>query len=314
MLLYERTSVSISENPSARATQVISVRPVTFPAPIRGDDLQVRITAPTSGTELPVIVFAHGFGQSMTAADPLVDHWTANGFVVVQPTFLDSVSLGLSPADPRYPNIWKIRVDDLERVIDDLDVVIAAVPGLADRVDTNRLAVAGHSWGGQSVGMLLGARVLDASRRPGEDRTDTRVKAGVLLSTTGITRGDLTPFAAENFAFMDPDFTGLNTPTIVVAGDADQSPLSTRGPDWFTDVYHRSPGAQHLLTLLGGEHTLGGIQDYGSTATTDESPERVDLVRRTTTAFLKATLGIDAAAWDALTATPTEPVGRIDSK
>lgn len=306
--------MSTSETTIATVAQVISVRPVILASPSRGDDLQVRITAPTSGTGLPVIVFAHGFGQSMTAADPLVDHWTASGFVVVQPTFLDSASLGLTPVDPRYPNIWRTRVDDLERVIDDLDTVIAAVPGLTGRVDIERLAVAGHSWGGQSVGMLLGARVLDAVRHPGEDRTDSRVKAGILLSTTGITRGDLTPFAAEHFAFMDPDFTGLNTPTIVVAGDHDQSPLSTRGPDWFTDVYHHSAGAEHLVTLLGGEHTLGGIQDYASTATTDESPDRVDLVRRTTTAFLKSTLGIDASAWDQVVTTPAEPVGRIDSK
>jgi dienelactone hydrolase len=294
--------------------QVISVRPVTLDSPGRGADLEVRITAPTAGSDLPVIVFAHGFGQSMTAADPLVDHWTAHGFVVVQPTFLDSVSLGLTPADPRYPDIWRIRVDDLDRVIDELDTLLAAVPGLPGRVAVDRLAVAGHSWGGQSVGMLLGARVLDADGRPGEDRTDHRVKAGVLLSTTGLSRGDLTPFAQQNFAFMSPDFTRLSTPTIVVAGDHDQSLLSTRGPDWFTDVYHHSPGARHLVTLFGGEHTLGGIQDYGSTATTDESPERVQLVRRTTTAFLQTALGVDPDAWAAAAASTTEPVGRIESR
>jgi dienelactone hydrolase len=294
--------------------QVISVRPVTLDSPGRGADLEVRITAPTAGSDLPVIVFAHGFGQSMTAADPLVDHWTAHGFVVVQPTFLDSVSLGLTPADPRYPDIWRIRVDDLDRMIDELDTLLAAVPGLPGRVAVDRLAVAGHSWGGQSVGMLLGARVLDADGRPGEDRTDDRVKAGVLLSTTGLSRGDLTPFAQQNFAFMSPDFTRLSTPTIVVAGDHDQSLLSTRGPDWFTDVYHHSPGARHLVTLFGGEHTLGGIQDYGSTATTDESPERVQLVRRTTTAFLQTALGVDPDAWAAAAASTTEPVGRIESR
>ncbi|GAB3249588.1 alpha/beta hydrolase family protein [Kineosporia babensis] len=296
-------------------TPVISVRPVALPAPAsRGADLQVRITAPVTGTGLPVIVFAHGFGQSMTAADPLVDHWTANGFVVVQPTFLDSATLGVTPADPRYPTIWKTRVDDLEQVINELDTIIAAVPGLSGRVDPQRLAAAGHSWGGQSIGMLLGARVLDAQGRPGEDRTDKRVKAGVLLATTGLARGDLSPFAQENFAFMSPDFTDLTTPSIVVAGDHDQSLLSSRGPDWFTDVYHYSPGAQHLVTLIGGEHTLGGIQDYASTLTTDESPERVDLVRRTTTAFLRTALGLDAQAWSEVTATPAEPVGRIESK
>ncbi|WP_256993538.1 alpha/beta hydrolase family protein [Rhodococcus sp. 06-418-5] len=287
---------------------------MTLPAPARGMDIQVRITAPTTGTDLPVIVFAHGFGQSMTAADPLVDYWTAAGFVVVQPAFLDSVAFGLPPVDPRYPTIWRTRIDDLGQVIDELETIFAAVPGLPGRVDTDRLAAAGHSWGGQSVGMLLGARVLDADGQPGEDRTDKRVKAGVLLSTTGIARGDLAPFAQENFAFMSPDFTRLDTPSIVVAGDHDQSALSTRGPDWFTDVYHLSPGARHLVTLHGGEHSLGGIQDYSSTATTDESPERVDLVRRTTTAFLRTALGIDGAAWSEMDATPAEPVGHIDSK
>lgn len=295
-------------------SQVVSVRPVLLPARDRGTELQIRVTAPTSGSDLPVIVFAHGFGQSMAGYDPLVDHWSANGFVVIQPTFLDSATLGLTPADPRYPTIWRSRVDDLEHVIDELDTIIAAVPGLPGRVDAGRLAVAGHSWGGQSVGMLLGARVLDADGQPGEDRTDTRVKAGVLLATTGIARGDLAPFAQENFAFMSPDFTRLDTPSLVVAGDQDQSALSTRGPDWFTDVYHVSPGARHLVTLHGGEHSLGGIQGYESTATTDESPERVDLVRRTTTAFLKTALRVDESAWPDMAATTVESVGHIDSK
>lgn len=298
--------------PTPTPTQVISVRPVVLAAPGRGQDLEVRVTAPTTGTDLPVLVFAHGFGGSMTSADPLVDHWTTHGFVVVQPTFLDSATLGLTPADPRYPTIWQTRVDDLERVIDALDTLIAAVPGLPGRVAVDRLAVAGHSWGGQSVGMLLGARVLDADGQPGEDRTDPRVKAGVLLATTGVARGDLSPFAQENFAFMSPDFTQLRTPSIAVAGDQDQSALSTRGPDWFTDVYHLSPGVRHLVTLFGGEHSLGGIQDYASTATTDESPERVDLVRRTTTAFLRTTLGVDPGAW-AEVAAATHEHGRIDS-
>lgn len=294
-------------------TQTLAIRPVILPAPDRGDDLQVRVSAPVAGTDLPVILFAHGFGGSMNSYDPLVDHWTANGLVVVQPTFLDSTSLGVTPADPRYPAIWQTRVDDLVRVIDELDTVLAAMPGLAGRVDTSRLAVAGHSWGGQSVGMLLGARVVGADGAPGENRIDGRVTAGVLLATTGIGGEDLSPFAQQNFAFMSPDFDQLTTPTLVVAGDHDQSLLSTRGPDWFTDVYRLSPGARHLVTALGGEHSLGGIHAYSATDTTDESPERVDLVRRTTTAFLHAALGTHPQAWAELAA-PAESVGRIESK
>ena len=302
---------------SAPAAQTVSVKPVVLSAPARGDDLQVRISAPTSGTDLPVVIFAHGFGQAMDSHDPLVDHWTAHGFVVIQPTFLDSATLGLTPTDPRYPDIWRSRVEDLSRVVDDVDTVLAAVQGLSERVDRNRLALAGQSWGGQSVGMLLGARVIGADGETGPSARDPRIKAGVLLATPGTGGADLTPFAQENFAFMSPDFTELQTPTLVIAGDADQSPLSTRGSDWFTDVYTLSPGATALLTLTGGQHTLGGIHGYRSVDTTDEDPARVALVAAASTAYLKQALGVDSAPWQQVQtelAATAQPAGRIESK
>lgn len=304
---------STTTTPNGR---MIAVKPIVLPAPARGDDLRVRVSAPATGSDLPVIVFAHGFGGAMDAYDPLVDHWAANGFVVVQPTFLDSATLGVTPIDPRYPTIWRTRYEDVERVIDELATVLDAVPGLVERVNTERLAVAGHSWGAQTVGMLLGARVLGEDGSTGEDFTDHRVRAGVLFAATG-TGEELVPFAREHFAFMRPDFAELRTPTLVVAGDHDQSQLSTRGPDWFTDVYRLSPGAEALVTVLGGEHSLGGIQAYRSTETTDENPAFVDLLRRTSTAFLRTALGVDDAAWDAARsaeAADTDTVGRIDTK
>jgi hypothetical protein len=105
--------------------------------------------------------------------------------------------------------------------------------------------------------MLLGARVLDAEGRPGEDMSDPRIKAGVLLSTPGTGGGDLTPFAAENFSFMNPDFTQMTTPSLVVAGDRDQSALSKRGPDWFTDPYFLSPADDGGSSRSNGSRSNG---------------------------------------------------------
>lgn len=290
---------------------VISVRPVTVPAPGRGEDLQVRVSAPATGDDLPVIVFSHGFGESLDGYFPLVDFWTAHGFVVVQPTHLDSRTLHVTPDDPRYAEIWRIRVEDLTRVVDRLDLVEAAVPGLAGRLDRSRIAAAGHSWGAQTASMLLGARVLDADGLPGKDMSDPRIKAGVLLAVPGTGGADLTPFAAENLPFMNPGFAEMTTPALVVAGDKDQSALTVRGPEWFADAYFLSPGPKSLLTLYGAEHSLGGVSGYASTETTDESPERVALIRRLTCSFLRSALYPADTGWSAASA---DPLGRIESK
>jgi len=299
------------------STPVLSLRPVALAAPGRGTDLHVRVSAPATGGELPVMVFSHGFGESLDGYAPLVDFWAAHGFVVVQPTHLDSRTLGLTPDDPRHPMIWRTRVEDLTRVVDQLDVVEAAVPGLVGRLDRSRVAAAGHSWGAQTASTLLGARVLDADGVPGEDLSDPRITAGVLLAAPGTGGADLAPFAAEQFPFMNPGFAGMTTPALVVAGDADQSALTTRGPEWFTDPYSLSPGPKSLLTLFGAEHSLGGITGYAATETTDESPERVALIQRLTSAFLRSALHPEDTGFAAVCAElaeSTDPLGRVESK
>ncbi|GAA0965971.1 hypothetical protein GCM10009550_67300 [Actinocorallia libanotica] len=296
---------------------VVSVRPVVLPAPGRGEDLQVRVSAPVTGHDLPLVVFSHGYGWSMDGYAPLADFWAAQGFVVAQPTHLDSRTLGLPADDPRTPLIWRHRVEDLKRVLDRLDLLEAAVPGLGGRLDRDRVAVAGHSWGAQTASTLLGARVLDSAGVPGEDMSDPRVKAGVLLALPGRGGDDLSPFAAEHFPFMSPSFDGMAAPALIVAGDQDRSALSVRGPDWFTDAYFLSPGDKDLLTLFGAEHALGGVPGYGVAETTDESPERVALVQRLTSAFLRSALHPEDPAWPTACSELKEdphPLGQVQTR
>ncbi|MGW4749848.1 alpha/beta hydrolase family protein [Streptomyces sp. NPDC004290] len=311
------SNVLIARNPVDATASVVSLKPVVLTAPdSRGAHLQVRVSAPASGGDLPVVIFSHGYGWSMDGYAPLADHWAAHGFVVIQPTHLDSRTLGIPAEDPRTPRIWRHRIEDITSVLDGLDVLEASVPGLAGRVDASRIAVAGHSWGAQTVSTLLGARVLDADGTPGEDMSDPRVKAGVLLALTGL-GDDLTPFAAEHFPFMRPAFDAMTPPALIVAGDQDQSHLSTRGPDWFTDPYTHSPADKTLLTLFGAEHSLGGIVGREVAETTDENPARVALIQTLTTAFLRASLLGDDADWKAAGAALQEesaPLGELRSK
>lgn len=304
----------ITQAITSAPTPVVSVKPVILSAPGRGEDLQVRVSAPTTGRDLPVIVFSHGYGWSMDGYAPLADFWAARGFVVLQPTHLDSRTLSLPAEDPRTPLIWRFRVEDLKRVLDRLDLLEASVPGLSGRLDPSRIAVAGHSWGAQTASMLLGARVLDSEGVPGEDMSDPRVTAGVLLALTGRGGDDLSPFAAEHFPFMNPSYADMTTPALVVAGDRDQSALTVRGPDWFTDPYFLSPEGNSLLTLFGAEHSLGGIPGYSVAETTDESPERVALIQQFTWAFLRSAFYPEDPSWLAARSALEEaphPLGQV---
>jgi predicted dienelactone hydrolase len=276
------------------------------------------VSAPVTGRGLPVVLLAHGFGSSLDGYGPLAGYWAARGFAVIQPTHLDSKTLGLAADDPRRPRIWRFRVEDMKRVLDRLDVLEAAVPGLAGRLDRGRVAAAGHSFGGQTTGILLGLRVVDPQTGRAEDLSDARVTAGVLLATAGRGGADLTPFATENLPWLrGQDFSRMTAPALVVAGDKDDLPLSVRGADWTTDPYTLSPGGKSLLTLFGAEHFLGGISGYEVAETTDENSARVSLVQQVTWAYLRHALGIDSSAWAAareVLAEMPHPLGRLESR
>ncbi len=173
-----------------------------LPARERGDDLRVRGSAPVTGHDLSITLFAHGFGSNPDGYAPLTDYWAAHGFVVIQATHPDPRRLNLAADDPRKPRLWRFRVADMKRVLDDLDVLEAAVPGLAGRVDRGRVAAAGHSFGGQTAAILLGLRVPDPRTGAAEDRSDPRVTAGILLATAGKGGDHLSPFAAENLPWL----------------------------------------------------------------------------------------------------------------
>lgn len=300
---------------------IISVKPITLSAPERGEDLLVKVSAPTIGSGLPIILFSHGSGSSLEGYGPLADFWAAHGFVVIQPTHLDSRTVGLPKDDPRTPRIWRYRVEDMKLILDQLDLLESAIPGLSGRLDRSRIATAGHSFGGQTAGNLLGLRVLNPETGKEEDLSDSRVKAGVLLATAGAGGDSLTPFAAENLPHLNVSFAHMTTPSLVIAGDKDDTPnkyqLTVRGPDWMTDPYFLSPGAESLLTLFGAEHSLGGIPGYEVKETTDESPERVALIQQVTLAYLRHALNVEHTSWSEVQKTlaeSTNPMGRIESK
>lgn len=315
-------TASASASRSASA-QVLSVHPIALSVPGRPVDLEVRVTAPMLGEALPILLLSHGHGPSNYVSSlygyaPLANHFAAHGFVVIQPTHLDSKTLPFRSSDhPDAPLFWRSRAEDMSRILDRLDAIERAVPGLAERVSRAEVGVLGHSMGGHTASVLLGARHTDAHGAE-ISLADPRIRAGVLLAAPG--RGEsLSKFAAESYGFFATiDFSTMTTPALVVAGARDGSPhLTTTGAAWHADPFVLAPGPKSLLTLFDAEHGLGGVAGYDLAETTDESPERVAALQRLVTAYLRSALHHGDAAWHEAQAWLTgaaEPLGRVELK
>jgi predicted dienelactone hydrolase len=304
---------------------VLSYSPVILSVPGRPVDLQIRVSAPATGTGLPVILLSHGHGgsnnlSSMNGYAPIANLWAAAGFVVIQPTHLSSRTLSHQLADtPGAPFFWRSRAEDMSHILNRLDEIVNTVPQLAERIDHDKIAVAGHSLGGHTASLLLGARSADPDTGEEVNLTEPRIKAGVLLAAPGRGGELLNGWMADKVPFFHTtDFSTMTTPTLVVAGDQDDSKHFTDvGPDWHADPYRLAPAPKTLLTLFGAEHLLGGISGYDADETTDESPERVAALARLTWAYLHSQFEPSDHAWqtacEALT-TGADAAGRVESK
>lgn len=297
-------SINKAENISVSApSPVVSFSPVVLSVPGRQVDLQIKVSAPATGSDLPIILLSHGHGQStflssLRGYGPLVDFYAAQGFVVIQPTHQDSKALSLDPNGPEGALFWRSRAEDMHFILDHLDQIEAIVPFLSGRLDRSRIAAVGHSLGGHTVGMLAGMRVTDPNDGKEVNLVEPRIKAGVLIGAPG-KGADVAAFVSEHYPVLrNGSFAEMTMPSLVVAGDKDQNADFSARADWRSDAYFLSPGPKCLLTIFGGEHMLGGISGYDVAETTDESPERVAVVQQLTLAYLRTALYPEDSSWE----------------
>ncbi|MCE7070115.1 hypothetical protein LZG74_07380 [Dyadobacter sp. CY327] len=171
-------------------TPIMSFSPVVLPVSGRHVDLEMKVSAPASGNNLPVILLSHGHGPSNFLSSyrgygPMVDFFAAEGFVVIQPTHQNSRALGLSSSLPEAPLFWSSRATDMQFILDHLEEIISTVPGLTGRVDQAKVAAIGHSMGGQTVAMLAGMEVTDPATGKIVNAAEPRLKARVLIGASG---------------------------------------------------------------------------------------------------------------------------------
>ncbi len=127
--------------------------PIDYTMPSYGHALQDA--APYKSSELyPLIIVSHGFSGSPYAFAYYAEHLASEGFVVLAPDHPETW-------DPTYKDIAAASVKrplDVQRTIALGEELTADGAMLAGMIDMNRIAIAGHSYGGFTSLLMGGAR------------------------------------------------------------------------------------------------------------------------------------------------------------
>ena len=196
--------------PSAAPAAATATATATLPepdataAPVRSLDFEwrdalrdrvvpVRLYLPDTGAAtpaapapLPLVVFSHGLGGSRAGYSHLGRHWAARGIASLhlqhagsdRAVWTDGSAFGL-PERLRSAASTANAVARARDVSFALDRLLGE-PALAARIDPERIAVAGHSYGANTALLVAGAR-FEREDGPGTLR-DARVRAVVLMS------------------------------------------------------------------------------------------------------------------------------------
>ena len=187
-------------------------------SPVRA--LTTLVWLPRAPGRWPLIVFAHGFQVGPGPYYALLGTWAAHGYVVAAPEFpltdealaganLDEADIVNQPADVRFVT----------------DALVGPGSPIVARIDPDRVAVAGHSDGGETA---LAAGVV------APPPTEPRYRAVIAMSVQPLP--GLGPTA--------------NPPILVTQGDAD----TINPPALGEQTWALAEPPKYLLTLRGGGH------------------------------------------------------------
>lgn len=277
-------------------------------------DVPLRIAVPSGEGKHPLLIWCHGAMGSKDGYQPLVQQWVSHGYVVIQPTFGDSLAyldeqqrraLGTLKAAVNSPHValqWNKRPREVSQLIDALDQLERDVPLLTGRIDRNRIAVGGHSYGAHTSMLLGGVEPRVGWRRV--SFLDKRIKAVLLVSPSGSTR-----------ILTGESFKRLSLPALVITGDNDDSPIKGQEGKkgaWRREVYDRAPaGDKYLLWINDAHHNFGGITGPAKwTGAGPANAAQVELVTSTCLAFLDAYVRGDADAKAYLAAAQKQVPGK----
>ncbi|MCW5821421.1 MAG: hypothetical protein KIT34_01385 [Cyanobacteria bacterium TGS_CYA1] len=271
----------------------------------RNRDLPVKIYLPKSASNAPVVVFSHGLGGSREAALYLGKYWSEHGYVCIfvqHPGSDESIwkpkvesheiktfrgFLNALKDTLKDPSHAINRANDIPFIVDQLEQKAKPDSGscLQGKIDTNNIAIAGHSFGSWTALTASGQKII-GPRGSVMTFADPRLKAAIYLSPT-CPRKTVDP----SVAFEDIALPGLH-----MTGTKDTSPIGETKIEDRRAAYDSITRAdQYLVIINKADHMVFN----GRPRKRNGDKVQQDIIARASTYFLDAYLkhSPDALKW-----------------
>ncbi len=240
----------------------------------------VRLYLPQRAARVPLVVFSHGIGGSRRGYSWLGQHLARNGIASLHLQHVGSdrqvwtgnvLNIVGRLQDAAQEREAIARAHDLRFALDTL-----LSSALAPRLDEQRVAAAGHSYGANTALLASGARVEREGRAV--DLRDERVCAAIVLSAP--------PFYGES----DPRriLKSVTVPSLHVTCTEDiiRIPGYYSGAEDRVAVYDATGSARKWLAVFeGGSHSM--FTDRGGTGGVTLNPQVKEATRALAVAFLQ---------------------------
>ena len=251
-LWYPAVAAASTERETYTAT--LPSEPPAAPASFTVPGIAVRDAQP-AGKEYPLVVISHGYSNSPAAMTWLTENLASKGYVVA----------AIRHDDPPITDKAKIAQLLVRRPLDIAFVTYSLKSILAREhlIDPTRIALIGYSMGGYGVLTAAGA-TLDAT-----GPVTKMVPGGLLVRyARGGSRRDamnvkglravvaMAPAGGGSLAAWGPEgLRNINTPLLLIAGDADRTLDYATGA---RAIFDQATGAnRYLLTFKGCGHSIG---------------------------------------------------------
>jgi len=250
--------------------------------------LRVLYPAQEVTEPLPLVVFSHGNWSDNTKYDNLIYHWASHGYIVIAPYHLDAGGMTRGIFNSlRYGNLGLIteRTADITAILDNTNQIAALLPA-SITLDSDAIAISGHSFGGFTAQQFAGARAWDVDQEQWFTLADDRVDAVLAISPPGPMFDEITK----------DSWTSMNKPMLMTTGTWDSN--AQFWPDWRSHLISFNtavPGNNHALVTEGADHYLGNLICRPER---EQAPQHdaLTMINSVSIAFLDAQLKDDAEA------------------